>query len=60
MKIDNPTYSNIFMIDTEGLMSSEKNNKEFDNKILLCILAVSNIVLINIKGDLNLLMKNLI
>jgi len=60
MKIEHEHYKNIFIIDTGGLMSPEKNNKEFDNKILLFILAVSNIVLINIKGDLHLPMKNLI
>lgn len=41
-------------------MSPEKNDTEFDHKILLFVLAVSNIVLINIKGDLHLPMKNLL
>ena len=34
-------------------MSPEKNDKEFDRKVLLFILAISNVVLINIKGDLS-------
>ena len=46
--------------DTEGLMSPEKKDKEFDRKVLLFILAVSNIVLVNVKGDLHKPMVDLL
>lgn len=41
-------------------MSPERNDREYDPKILLFIFAVFNLVLINIKGDLHLPMKDLI
>ena len=49
----NLDYDYILVCDTEGLISPEKKDNEFERKILLFILAVSNIVLINIKGDLH-------
>jgi len=60
ISIKDENYKYILIIDSEGLMNSEKNDPIFDNKIVLFILAISNIVLINIKGDIHQPMKNLL
>ena len=48
-------YDAIFILDTEGLLSihHEQSNLEFDRKITLFILAVSQVVIINVKGEMN-------
>lgn len=60
MKIEHPAYDKLMILDTEGLQSSEKDDQEFDRKITLFCLAVSHIVIINVKGDLHLPMKRLL
>jgi hypothetical protein len=49
----NKDYDLLFIIDSEGLQSSEKSDKEFDRKITCFILSVSHIVLINVKGEVH-------
>ena len=48
------------ILDTERLQSVEKNDDEFDRKMTLFCLAVSQIIIVNVKGDLHLLMKSLL
>lgn len=60
MKIDHPNYDKLMILDTEGLQSAEKDDQEFDRKITLYCLAVSHIVIINVKGDLHLPLKKLL
>ena len=60
MNIEHPAYDKLMILDTEGLQSSEKDDQEFDRKITLFCLAVSHIVIINVKGDLHLPMKRLL
>ena len=41
----------LVIIDTEGLKSAEKQDEEFDRKIMAFILQNSNAVIVNCKGD---------
>lgn len=50
----------MLVLDTEGLQSVEKDDEEFDRKITLFCLAVSHLVLVNIKGDMHNNMKKLL
>ena len=47
-------YDGIFILDTEGLLSIHhaQSSNDFDRKITLFILAVSQVVVINIKGEM--------
>ena len=60
MKINNPHYDYMLVLDSEGLQSPEKNDDEFDRKITLFLLAVSQLIIVNIKGDLHLPMRRLL
>ena len=60
LRIKNPQYQYLMILDTEGLQSVEKNDDEFDRKITLFCLAVSQIIIVNVKGDLHLPMKSLL
>jgi len=48
------------MLDTEGLGSPEKNDNEFDKKIVLFGMLAADILIINTKGDMNSQMTNLL
>ena len=60
MEITHPDYDYIFIVDTEGLMSGEKNDEEFDRKIACFCLTVSHVVLINVRGDIHMPFQNLL
>ena len=47
----------MLIIDSEGLMSPEKNDSEFDRKITLFCLAIAQYIIVNIKGELEIHMK---
>lgn len=57
---DNKDYDYLFIIDSEGLMSTEKNDREFDRKIVCFALSVSHVVLINVRGDMHIHMQDLL
>jgi ATPase subunit of ABC transporter with duplicated ATPase domains len=54
-----PNCDGVFLLDTEGLFANlnrkdkVKRKKDFDAKLVLFCLAVSNIVIINTKGNLD-------
>ena len=50
----------LFVLDTEGLLSIEKADPEFDRFMFLFCLAVSEVVIINVKGNLSEPMKQLL
>ena len=50
----------ILVIDTEGMLSIIKNDPKFDRKMALFCLAVSDIVLVNVKGEMNKTMTDLL
>ncbi|CAF4562865.1 unnamed protein product, partial [Didymodactylos carnosus] len=43
----------IMLIDTEGLLSIEKGDKEYDRRLVLFCLAISHLVIVNMMGDIN-------
>ncbi|ORY04980.1 hypothetical protein K493DRAFT_345258 [Basidiobolus meristosporus CBS 931.73] len=51
---------NLLVLDTEGLLSIEKEDKLFDKQMTLLALAMSHIVLINIKGEMGTDMKDIL
>jgi len=54
-------YDAILVLDTEGLLSIMQNDDQtFDRKIALFCLSVSQVVIINVKGELNAPMKQLL
>lgn len=48
------------IIDSEGLQSIEKSDPEYDRKITLFCLAVSHLVIINVKDQFNDDMKKIL
>ncbi|CAD7924766.1 unnamed protein product [Amoebophrya sp. A120] len=60
INIEHEHYDAILVLDTEGLQSVEKDDEEFDRKITLFCLAVSHLVVVNIKGDMHSSMKKLL
>jgi hypothetical protein len=54
MKIKNhPKYDQILILDTEGILSAERNDRIFDRKLFLFCLLISNATIICNKGDIN-------
>ena len=41
------------VIDTEGLLSVSSHDHVFDNRIATFVLSISNLVILNHKGELN-------
>jgi len=54
IKSSNPELFDYYLVlDTEGLQSIEKGDKEYDRKLILFCFAVSNILIINSKDQIN-------
>ena len=51
-------YDYILVIDTEGLLSIQKGDEQYDKRIILFCLAVSHLVLVNVEGEINETIKN--
>jgi hypothetical protein len=50
----------LLVLDTEGLLSIERNSEEYDRKLTLFSMACSNIMLINLNGEINSSMKKIL
>ena len=50
----------IWLIDTEGLLSLNARDPLFDNKIATFVLSISDIVIINNKGELTTQMRDML
>ena len=48
------------VLDTEGLMSIERNDETFDRKLTIFAMALSHVMLINVNGEINESMKKII
>ena len=44
----------ILILDSEGIFSIERNDPMYDRRLAIFCMAVSNVLLINIKGELNI------
>ena len=51
---------NILVLDSEGLLSIEGGGREFDGKMTVMALACSDLVLINHKGEISTVLKDLL
>ncbi|CAF1196640.1 unnamed protein product, partial [Didymodactylos carnosus] len=60
VKSNSNDFDYIMLIDTEGLSSGETDNAEYDRRIVLFCLAVSHLVIVNIKGEFDSSMKKLV
>jgi len=43
----------ILILDSEGIFSIERNDQMYDRRLTTFCIAVSNLVMINIKGEIN-------
>ena len=50
----------LIILDTEGLDSAERLDKEYDRKIVLFTLLCSDFLIINSRGDMSASMKNIL
>ncbi|CAD8186909.1 unnamed protein product [Paramecium octaurelia] len=53
-------FDQILILDTEGLQNPNQNDPEFDKKIALFVLSISDIIIINVKGEINQQFKSLV
>ncbi|CAF4013161.1 unnamed protein product, partial [Rotaria sordida] len=60
VKSNIPSFDYIMLLDTEGLLGTEKGDLEYDRRLILFCLAVSHLVIVNIAGDLNQAVKDMI
>ncbi|CAF3091340.1 unnamed protein product [Rotaria sp. Silwood2] len=55
-----PDYDYILLIDTEGLLSIEKGDEQYDKRLILFCLAISHLVIVNVKGEINETLKQML
>lgn len=53
-------FDYILLIDTEGLLSIERTDSEYDRRIVLFCLAVSHVVIVNIDGELTTTVQDML
>ena len=53
LKTEFPEAQEIMILDSEGLFSIERNDEKYDRRLAIFCFSVSNFLLINIKGELN-------
>ncbi|CAF4667338.1 unnamed protein product, partial [Didymodactylos carnosus] len=53
-------FDYIMIIDTEGLLGVEREDKEFDRRLVLFCLAVSHLVIVNMIGEVNESLKTML
>ena len=53
LKTEAAGAKDIIILDSEGLFSIERQDPKFDRRLAIFCFAVSNFLLINIKGELN-------
>ncbi|CAD8174795.1 unnamed protein product [Paramecium octaurelia] len=56
----NNQFDYIIILDTEGLQSPNQEDLEFDKKIALFVLSISDIILVNVKGDITREFRSLV
>ena len=60
VKSNRPDYDSILLIDTEGLLGIEREDKEYDRRIVLFCLAVSHIVMVNMIGEVTVTVQDML
>ncbi|CAK76955.1 unnamed protein product (macronuclear) [Paramecium tetraurelia] len=56
----NNLFDYIIILDTEGLQSPNQEDSEFDIKIALFVSSISDIILVNVKGDITIGFRQLV
>ena len=54
LRTDFEAMKEILILDSEGIFSIERNDPLYDRRLAIFCMAVSNLLLINIKGELNI------
>ncbi|CAF1362305.1 unnamed protein product, partial [Adineta steineri] len=60
VKSNRTDYDYILLIDTEGLLGIEREDKEYDRRIVLFCLAVSHIVIVNMVGEVSATLQEML
>ncbi|CAD8098190.1 unnamed protein product [Paramecium sonneborni] len=53
-------FDYILLLDSEGLQNPNQQDSEFDKRLALFIISISDIIILNVKGEINLEFHNLI
>lgn len=53
IRVDTRDFREILILDSEGLFSIERDDTKFDRALMIFCLTVSNLLLVNIKGELS-------
>jgi hypothetical protein len=48
-----PELPNIIILDSEGIFSMERNDSKYDKRLAIFCMSISNLLIINIKGEIN-------
>ena len=54
LRTDYEKTKEILILDSEGIFSIERNDPKYDRRLTIFCMSISNILLINIKGELSL------
>ena len=60
LRTDLDKNKEILILDSEGIFSLERNDPKYDRRLAIFCMAISNILLINIKGELSLEIKKVL
>ncbi|CAF0935286.1 unnamed protein product [Didymodactylos carnosus] len=60
VKSNRKDFDYILLIDTEGLLGVEREDKEFDRRLVLFCLAVSHLIVVNMIGEVNESLKTML
>ena len=50
---DYPEVPDLIIIDREGIFSIERDDAKYDRRLAIFCMSISNLLLINIKGEVN-------
>ena len=60
LRTDFAETKEILILDSEGIFSIERDDPKFDRRLAIFCMAVSNVLMINIKGELNTQVKEVL
>ena len=60
LRTDLDKNKEILILDSEGIFSLERNDPKYDRRLAIFCMSISNILLINIKGELSLEIKKVL
>ena len=54
LKTTFPYMPDLIILDSEGIFSIERDDPKYDRRLAIFCMSISNLLLINIKGELNI------